>query len=334
MWPSRWFTAPSGRRRARAIALAVATPPRSAPASPGPRVTARASISRHVAPACSRASSMMGLSRSTWAREASSGTTPPNRAWMSCWLESTLDRTLTPSSTTAAAVSSHDVSMPRTFIRSPGPSWPGAHALRNLVDDPLEDPVVVGGADVVGPHDQGVLVGLLVVALAHPDGAEPEMPVQPLGRPVRHPNLQRHGGRSHSLRPPDVAALHPGDLDVRGSGLFQPDRSPHHALRARAAQLISASDFLTYSGTTCSGRSASSRWNRGTDSSRSEEATGNASDTEANSSRVAASWSCRRYRRAPFPTNKESSPVASRSAMIRSGAPTWYSVSLVTPPGT
>ena len=40
MWPCKWFTGISGRRRANASALAVARPTRSAPISPGPSVTA------------------------------------------------------------------------------------------------------------------------------------------------------------------------------------------------------------------------------------------------------------------------------------------------------
>ena len=58
---------------------------------------------------------MMGLTSSRWARLAISGTTPPNRAWRSTWLDTTDDRTVVPFSTTAAAVSSHDVSIPRMF---------------------------------------------------------------------------------------------------------------------------------------------------------------------------------------------------------------------------
>ena len=44
MCPSRWLTAISGSRRAQAIAFAAETPTSSDPISPGPRVTAIASI--------------------------------------------------------------------------------------------------------------------------------------------------------------------------------------------------------------------------------------------------------------------------------------------------
>src|SRR5687767_11582896 len=46
-----------------------------------------------------------------WWREASSGTTPPQGACSAIWLETTLERIRVPSSTTAAAVSSQEVSM-------------------------------------------------------------------------------------------------------------------------------------------------------------------------------------------------------------------------------
>src|SRR4051812_27011663 len=56
---------------------------------------------------------MMALMDSRWARAATSGTTPPNLAWRSICEETMLERTRWPSSTTAAAVSSQVVSMPR-----------------------------------------------------------------------------------------------------------------------------------------------------------------------------------------------------------------------------
>ena len=37
---------------------------------------------------------MTGVSSSTWARLAISGTTPPKRAWRSTWLDTTDDRTV------------------------------------------------------------------------------------------------------------------------------------------------------------------------------------------------------------------------------------------------
>ena len=56
-------------------------------------------------------------------REASSGTTPPYFEWVAIWEETMEERMREPSSTTAAAVSSHDDSIPRIFTvprRFPG----------------------------------------------------------------------------------------------------------------------------------------------------------------------------------------------------------------------
>ncbi len=54
----------------------------SAPARPGPAVTATASMSSGRTPALANAPSMTGTIASRCARLATSGTTPPNRA---CW---------------------------------------------------------------------------------------------------------------------------------------------------------------------------------------------------------------------------------------------------------
>src|SRR5574341_117645 len=114
MCPSRWFTPTRGRRRAKAIALATETPTSSDPTSPGPTVTARAVTSPSVIPASARARSRTGWITSMWRREASSGTIPPYGACRSTCEATTLLRTRRPPSRTAAAVSSHDVSMPST----------------------------------------------------------------------------------------------------------------------------------------------------------------------------------------------------------------------------
>ena len=63
-----------------ARALAAATPTRSAPARPGPAVTAIASTSCSATPAVAHARWSVGTIASRWARDATSGTTPPNRA--------------------------------------------------------------------------------------------------------------------------------------------------------------------------------------------------------------------------------------------------------------
>src|SRR5688572_6706628 len=180
-----------------ATALAALTPTRSDPARPGPEQAATASRSDSSRPASTRAWAMTGLTSSRWARLAISGTTPPKRAWRSFWLATTDDRMLTPSSTTPTAVSSHDVSMPRmiTVDISQGlilhlgrPGYAGF--------DRIEEPGVLLAADVLGPHHEGVLLGLGVVVLPHADGPEPEPPVQVLGRLVAEPDLQGEARRS------------------------------------------------------------------------------------------------------------------------------------------
>src|SRR5512141_646854 len=186
MWPSRWFTPISGAPVANAIAFAPARPTTSAPTSPGPIVTATASMSAKRHPACSSASSRSGFSASTWARLASSGTTPPKRACRSTWLEMTFE-SATRSSTTATAVSSQEVSIPRTFTERPS----RASALGERVHELAELAAERRVADPVDPHDERVLADLLVVVLAHADGSEPEPPVQPLRAPVRHAHLER-----------------------------------------------------------------------------------------------------------------------------------------------
>src|SRR5215472_15243175 len=122
MWPSRWFTPTSGVPWAHASALAAEQPTRSEPTRPGPWVTAMPSRSRRPIPASARARRMMGTITSRWRRDANSGTTPPYGACTSSCEATTLESTLRPPSSTAAAVSSQDVSMPRTItVRPPSP---------------------------------------------------------------------------------------------------------------------------------------------------------------------------------------------------------------------
>ena len=94
--------------------LANDTPTSSEPSSPGPRVKAMASISSGVSPASLSAVSTTGMMFCWWAREASSGITPPYLMWTACeamtFDSSTLLRI------TAADVSSHEDSMPRIVI--------------------------------------------------------------------------------------------------------------------------------------------------------------------------------------------------------------------------
>src|SRR6266581_3683211 len=106
----------SRRFPAYASAFAYTTPTRSAPTRPGPCVTATASTALHDTPASARARSTTGGSAARCARLASSGTTPPNTWWTSCErmirLASSGVAFRPPLTSTAADVSSHDVSMP------------------------------------------------------------------------------------------------------------------------------------------------------------------------------------------------------------------------------
>ncbi len=140
--PCRWSTATSGSRRAHASAFAAATPTSSAPISPGPAVTPTASTSSSVAPAPASASSITGATSSRCRRDATSGTTPPNRACSSACEATTFARISPSSVTTAAAVSSHDVSRPRITLRrrgraqrlphGPNPAHPGGPPSRTV----------------------------------------------------------------------------------------------------------------------------------------------------------------------------------------------------------
>ena len=116
--PSRWFTPTRVAPVASATAFAAAIPTRSAPTRPGPTVTATVSRSPNPTPAATRASSISGFNASTWARAATSGTTPPNRSCRWTCEAIRFERTVKPSSTTATAVSSHEVSMPRVINAS------------------------------------------------------------------------------------------------------------------------------------------------------------------------------------------------------------------------
>src|SRR5262245_16199665 len=157
---------------------------------------------------------------STWARLAISGTTPPKRAWRSAWLDTTDERTRRPSSTTAAAVSSHDVSIARIrtlgFITSPRrrPVVDGRAAHAAL--DAVEQRRVRLGVHFVRPHDERVLAGIDVVALAYADRNEPEPAIQILRALVRQARFERERGgvaRNRLVREreqqtrPDLVAL-------------------------------------------------------------------------------------------------------------------------------
>src|SRR5581483_6113499 len=91
------------------------------PTRPGPCVTATAERSDHVLRDSSSASRTTGTMAFRCSREANSGTTPPYGECVASWDATTELRIRWPSasSTTAAAVSSHDDSMERirTILR-------------------------------------------------------------------------------------------------------------------------------------------------------------------------------------------------------------------------
>src|SRR6185437_13365874 len=88
-------------------------PTSSAPASPGPDVTAIASRSSNPTPDSAIAARTTGTMARRCSRLASSGTTPPYRACVAICEATTDESVRAPRSTTAAAVSSHELSMPR-----------------------------------------------------------------------------------------------------------------------------------------------------------------------------------------------------------------------------
>ena len=127
MWPARWCTGTSGRFHDAASDFANDTPTSSDPTSPGPCVTATAPRSFAVTAAppararprrrcrgCAGATPVRARRRPT--RDGSRPATPRRST-----ARPTAARRRPTSSTTAAAVSSHDVSMPRMCIDPPSP---------------------------------------------------------------------------------------------------------------------------------------------------------------------------------------------------------------------
>src|SRR5262245_26024900 len=99
--------------------LATETPTSSEPISPGPCVTATPSTCSRRTSARPSAASITGSMLRTWWRDASSGTTPPYGPCTASWDETMEERT-SPSRSTAAAVSSHELSIPRTITSARG----------------------------------------------------------------------------------------------------------------------------------------------------------------------------------------------------------------------
>src|SRR5438270_9197355 len=90
-------------------------PTNNEPTRPGPSVTATAAKSDKTNPLWLRASRTTGTTARRCSREASSGTTPPYLPCVSSCDATTDERTPSPSSTTAAAVSSHELSIASIF---------------------------------------------------------------------------------------------------------------------------------------------------------------------------------------------------------------------------
>src|SRR5580692_6668687 len=102
----------SGTPLAKLNDLAYVRPTSSEPTNPGPTVAAMASSSPSRVRAVCNASRTTGTMARRCSREASSGTTPPYLLWAICEA-TTEDSTVSAFSTTAAAVSSQEDSIPR-----------------------------------------------------------------------------------------------------------------------------------------------------------------------------------------------------------------------------
>src|SRR5207245_151008 len=178
------------RSPAEARALAYTTPTSSAPTRPGPAVTATASTAPQLTPASSSARSTTAGSVARWARLASSGTTPPNTLCTSCDRMTRLASSGRPRSptSTAAEVSSHEVSMPRrTSATAPALALQGHgvgdSARRDAVGRLDGEPGVAaraGGAHEMRHHAQAVAGEALHArggaADAHLDALRDELP--------------------------------------------------------------------------------------------------------------------------------------------------------------
>ena len=105
----------NGFRKANAMACAALNPTSKAIGKPGPCVAATASSCSGCTPASRSAVCTTGIKFRRCSRAASSGTTPPYSACSLICEETALDKTL-PSRTTAALVSSQEVSRARRVI--------------------------------------------------------------------------------------------------------------------------------------------------------------------------------------------------------------------------
>src|SRR4051794_36787469 len=159
-----------------------------------------ASMSARVTPASASARRMVGTMASRWARLATSGTTPPNRACCST-LEARASASRVWPRTMPTPVSSQEVSIPRT-----------------------------SGSSGIAHHHQGVGVTGLVVAAPQADGLEGVGGGEPLCGRVGDRALEQPlaiaglGDQRLQQLPPDTAALGPPvDGDVLHPGLLLVD---------------------------------------------------------------------------------------------------------------
>src|SRR5207302_7669819 len=184
------------------------------PTRPGPCVTAIPSRSPSLTPARASASSTTGTITSRWRREANSGTTPPYGAWTSSWEATTLDRIRRPSATTAAAVSSQELSMPRTFIAPVG----GRERPRSLAPPTLKCTPSAGNP-ARGP-------------------CPPRRPVaasRAAGRPAPGRASGTGGARAAARRGPRGLSATPGTAAGRRTAVVRAARSPPLARRGPGA---------------------------------------------------------------------------------------------------
>src|ERR1700722_4861422 len=139
------------------------SPTLTPPIRPGPAAAAIPSSAPNGSCASFIALAMIESSTSTWARAAISGTTPPNAACSLICERTTFDRMRPcPSaflSTTAAAVSSQVVSMPRTII--------GVYMV----------PVISGPSVSTGPKSMTAIVGACFVRTVVMGSGEPLHPI-------------------------------------------------------------------------------------------------------------------------------------------------------------
>src|SRR5688572_14599542 len=136
-----------------------------------------ASTSPAVTPASASARCTVGTIASRWAREAISGTTPPNRSCSSIDVASASASRVCPR-TRPTPVSSQEVSKPSTS------GWSGTAAPRRAPEGPY--PLAL--------HDHGVGPAGLVVAAAAADLDEPPPAVEALGRFVVGGHPEQHHG--------------------------------------------------------------------------------------------------------------------------------------------